>query len=114
MPGNPYNGRMLATVLPEIEAQIGAPLARVVADRVSRGHNAAPGMRFKVYVSGQRRAVTDAIRREVRRRSAVEAVIGHAKAKHRMGRNFLKAPTATPQTPSSPPTATTSEGSSTG
>jgi transposase, IS5 family len=91
MPGNPCDGRRtLATALPEIEAQIGAPLAHVVADRVSRGHNAAPGMRFKVYVSGQRRAVTDAIRRELRRRSAVEAVIGHAKTEHRMGRNFLK------------------------
>jgi hypothetical protein len=28
---NPYDGRTLATVLPEIEAQIGAPLARVAA-----------------------------------------------------------------------------------
>jgi IS5 family transposase len=90
MPGNPYDGRTLSTVLPEIEAQIGAPLARVVADRGSRDHNAAPGMRFKVYVSGQRRAVTDAIRRELRGRSAVEPVIGHAKAEHRIGRNFLK------------------------
>ena len=47
-------------------------------------------MRFKVYIAGQRRRVTDAIKRELRRRSAVEPVIGHAKAEHRMGRNFLK------------------------
>jgi len=33
MPGNPYDGHTLAAVLPEIEAQIGAPLTRVVADR---------------------------------------------------------------------------------
>ena len=26
VPGNPYDGHTLATVLPEIEAQIGAPL----------------------------------------------------------------------------------------
>ncbi len=49
-------------------------------------------MRFKIYISGQRRGVTDAIKRELRRRSAVEPVIGHAKAEHRMGRNFLKGP----------------------
>jgi IS5 family transposase len=49
-------------------------------------------MRFKVYLSGQRRGVTDAIKRELRRRSAIEPVIGHAKAEHRMGRNFLKGP----------------------
>ena len=90
MPGNPYDGHTLATVLPEIEAQIGAPLTRIVADRGYRGHNAPPDMRFKIYISGQRRGVTDAIKRELRRRSAVEPVIGHAKAEHRMGRNFLK------------------------
>ena len=90
LPGNPYDGHTLATVLPEIEAQIGAPLTRVVADRGYRGHNAPPDMRFKVYISGQKRGVTDAIKRELRRRSAVEPVIGHAKADHRMGRNFLK------------------------
>ena len=36
------------------------------------------------------RAATGAIRRELRRRSAVEPVIGHAKVEHRMGRNFLE------------------------
>jgi len=90
LPGNPYDGHTLATVLPEIEAQIGAPLTRVVADRGYRGHNAPPHMRFKVYIAGQRRRVTEAIKRELRRRPAVEPVIGHAKAEHRLGRNFLK------------------------
>jgi IS5 family transposase len=65
-------------------------LTRVVADRGYRGHNAPPDLKFRVYVSGQRRSVTDAIKRELRRRSAVEPVIGHAKAEHRLGRNFLK------------------------
>ena len=43
----------------------------------------------QVYISGQKRRVTDAIKRELRRRSAVEPVIGHLKTDHRMGRNFL-------------------------
>jgi IS5 family transposase len=34
--------------------------------------------------------VTEAIKRDLRRRSAVEPVIGHAKGEHCMGRNFLK------------------------
>jgi IS5 family transposase len=89
LPGNPYDGHTLATVIPEIETQIGASLARIVADRGYRGHNAPPDHRFKVYISGQRRRVTQAIKRELRRRSAVEPVIGHAKAEHRMGRNYL-------------------------
>ena len=90
LPGNPYDGHTLEAVLPEIETQIGASLARIVADRGYRGHNAPPDHKMKVYVSGQRRGVTEAIRRDLRRRSAVEPVIGHAKGEHRMGRNFLK------------------------
>ena len=90
LPGNPYDGHTLIEVIPEMQAQIGANLARIVADRGYRGHNAPPDQRFKVYISGQRRGVTDAIKRDLRRRSAVEPVIGHAKGEHRMGRNFLK------------------------
>ena len=36
------------------------------------------------------RRVTAPIRREMKRRAAVEPVIGHTKAEHRMGRNYLK------------------------
>lgn len=36
------------------------------------------------------RRVTAAIRREMKRRAAVEPVIGHLKAEHRMDRNYLK------------------------
>jgi IS5 family transposase len=75
-------------VIPEIETQVGANLARIVADRGYRGHNAPPEHKFKVYISGQRRGVTKTIKRELRRRPAVEPVIGHAKAEHRMGRSW--------------------------
>ena len=54
-----------------------------------RGHNAPPEHRFRVYISGQKRRVTAAIKRELRRRSAVEPCIGHLKAEHRLGRNHL-------------------------
>ena len=90
LPGAPYDGHTLVTVIPEIEAQLGASLARIVADRGYRGHNAPPDHKMKVYISGQKRGVTEAIKRDLRRRSAIEPVIGHAKSEHRMGRNFLK------------------------
>ena len=66
-----------------------ANLSRIVADRGYRGHNAPPDHKFKVYISGQRHRVTETIKRELRRHSAVEPVIGHAKAEHRMGRSYL-------------------------
>ena len=45
---------------------------------------------MKVSISGQKRGLTEAVKRDLRRRSAVEPVIGHAKAEHRMGCNFLR------------------------
>ena len=45
---------------------------------------------MRVYRSGQRRGVHGAIKKELRRRSAIEAVIGHLKTDGHMGRNFLK------------------------
>ena len=64
-------------------------MPRIIADAGYRGHNAPSAYRFKVYTAGQKRRVTEAIKREMRRRSAIEPVIGHAKAEHRMGRNHL-------------------------
>jgi IS5 family transposase len=89
LPGNPYDGHTLGAVIPEIEQQIGASLTRVIADAGYRGHNAPPGHRLRVYTAGQKRRVTERIKRELRRRSAVEPVIGHLKAEHRMDRNYL-------------------------
>jgi transposase, IS5 family len=89
LPGNPYDGHTLEAVIPDIETQLGVSLSRIVGDRGYRGHNAPPDHRFKVYISGQKRRVTEQIKRELRRRSAVEPVIGHTKSEHRMGRNYL-------------------------
>ena len=89
LPGNPYDGHTLAAVLPDIESTIGAGLERIVTDAGYKGHNAPKHQRFKVYVAGQKRGLTAAIKRAFRRRSAVEPTIGHLKNEHRMGRNHL-------------------------
>ena len=89
LPGNPYDGHTLATVIPEMEALIGNAIDRILADKGYRGHNAPPDYRFRVFTSGQKRRMTPKIKRELRRRSAVEPVIGHLKSEHRMGQNYL-------------------------
>jgi IS5 family transposase len=89
LPGNPYDGHTLATVIPDMEALVGNTIARILADRGYRGHNAPPDYKFRVFISGQKRGVTPSIKRALRRRAAVEPVIGHLKAEHRMGRNYL-------------------------
>ena len=89
LPGNPYDGHTLDTILPDIEATTGVALKRAILDAGYRGHNAPPQYRFKVYTQGQKRGMTAQIKRLFRRRAAVEPVIGHAKDEHRMGRNYL-------------------------
>jgi IS5 family transposase len=89
LPGNPYDGHTLAAVVPDIESTIGAELDRIVTDAGYKGHNAPKDKRFKLYVAGQKRGLTAAIKRAFRRRSAVEPTIGHLKNEHRMGRNRL-------------------------
>jgi IS5 family transposase len=89
LPGNPYDGHTLAEIIPEMEVMIGNGLDRILADAGYRGHNAPLSHKFKVYTSGQKRRMTPAIKREMRRRAAIEPVIGHIKTEHRMGRNYL-------------------------
>lgn len=89
LPGKPYDGHTLGTVIPEIEQQVGVSLKRILCDAGYKGHNAPEEHRFKVYTAGQKRKMTDAIKREMRRRPAIEPLIGHAKSDHRMGRNHL-------------------------
>ena len=89
LPGNPYDGHTLATVIPQMQALIGNVLDRCITDAGYRGHNAPPDHKFKVYTSGQKRRLTPQIKREFKRRAAIEPVIGHLKEHHRMGRNHL-------------------------
>jgi IS5 family transposase len=89
LPGNPYDGHTLATVIPAITRQIGVNLRRVITDAGYRGHNAPAVTGMGVFTAGQKRGVTDQIKRELHRRAAVEPVIGHLKDGHRMDRNFL-------------------------
>jgi IS5 family transposase len=86
--GNPYDGHTLGPVIADLEKLTGVAARRIHADKGYRGHNHPD--RFKVWITGQVRRVTKAIRREMRRRAAVEPVIGHLKEDHRMGRNHLK------------------------
>jgi IS5 family transposase len=86
--GNPFDGHTLRPVVAELEALTGVETRRIHVDRGYRGHNHP--QKFRVWITGQVRRVTRSIRREMKRRAAVEPVIGQLKAEHRMGRNYLK------------------------
>jgi IS5 family transposase len=86
LPGNPYDGHTLAAGIAQAERITGVGIERAYVDRGYRGHDAD---RARVFVSGQKRGVTPTIRRERRRRAAIEPVIGHMKSDGHLGRNFL-------------------------
>jgi IS5 family transposase len=63
-------------------------IERAYVDKGYRGHDAQNPHR--IFISGQKRGVFGAIKRELRRRSAIEPVIGHTKAEGHLGRCYLK------------------------
>src|SRR6187397_3601437 len=88
LPGNPYDGHTLAAVIADTERLTGCEIERAYVDKGYRGHNTTNPRR--VFISGQKRGVFGAIKRELRRRSAIEAVIGHMKNDGHLGRCYLK------------------------
>jgi IS5 family transposase len=89
LPGNPYDGHTLSTVIPHVEKVVGNEIKRIIADKGYRGHGAPRPYDMRIYVSEQKRGVTTVIKRDLRRRPAVEPLIGHMKNEHRMDRNYL-------------------------
>jgi IS5 family transposase len=77
LPGNPYDGHTLEEAK-NTERLTGCSIERAYVDKGYCGHNASSPHR--VFISGQKRGVFGAIKRELRRRSAIEPVIGHMKA----------------------------------
>ena len=55
LPGNPYDGHTLATVIPAMDDMIGNTIERLLADAGYRGHNAPTDYKFRIYTSGQKR-----------------------------------------------------------
>ena len=88
LPGNPYDGHTLRNVIEDTQTLTGCEIERAYVDKGYRGHNAQNPRR--VFISGQKRGVFGVIRRELRRRAAIEPVIGHMKAEGHLGRCYLK------------------------
>ena len=88
LPGAPYDGHTLGPVIDDTERLTGRAIERAFVDKGYRGHDTTNPQR--VFISGQKRGVFGTIKRQLRRRSAIEAVIGHLKNDGHLGRCFLK------------------------
>src|SRR5215467_6370594 len=88
LPGNPYDGHTLNDAIEGAQRLTGLQIERAFVDKGYRGHD-APNPR-RVFISGQKRGVFGVIKRELRRRSAIEPLIGHMKEEGHLGRCHLK------------------------
>ena len=85
--GNPYDGHTLKEALDQYAQDMGVKPKRVYVDKGYRGHD--PSLKLNVFKSGQKRLAPQ-IKKEMKRRSVIEAVIGHLKNDGHLGRNYLK------------------------
>jgi len=87
LPGNPYDGHTLKASLEQVERLTGRLPKEAYVDRGYKGHGVND---TDVWIAGARRGVTPSIKKKLKRRNAVEPVIGHMKNDGRLGRSFLK------------------------
>jgi IS5 family transposase len=86
-PGNPYDGHTLRQALEQVAILTDKRPDLAVVDRGYRGHAET---RTRVLISGTRRGLTPKLIADLRRRSAIEAEIGHMKTDGRLSRCPLK------------------------
>ena len=86
-PGNPYDGHTLSAQLDQVERITGTKPEQVFVDRGYRGHGVTDS---QIFISGQKRGVNAQLKRLLKRRQAIEPVIGHLKNDGLLGRNYLK------------------------
>ena len=86
-PGNPYDGHTLNEALEQVEILTDQRPDLAVVDRGYRGHGVEA---TRVLISGTRRGLTPKLIADLRRRSAIEAEIGHMKTDGRLTRCPLK------------------------
>lgn len=87
--GNPYDGHTLRGACAQVAKLTGVKPAEAFVDKGYRGAKHHPAD-VQVYISG--RKLSGTLKRLLRRRSAIEPVIGHLKQDHRMQRNYLRGP----------------------
>jgi IS5 family transposase len=87
LPGNPYDGHTLSGQIKQIERLTGVAVERAYVDRGYRGHKHSGDA--QVYIAHTRGITSPTIKRELRRRNAIEPIIGHTKSDGLLERNHL-------------------------
>ena len=88
LPGNPYDGHTLHAAVKQVEILTQRQPKEVFVDLGYRGATLPAGV--KLYHRKLKRGITARLKRDIRRRSAIEPMIGHMKNDGRLRRNWLK------------------------
>jgi len=88
LPGNPYDGHTLKEALDQVEKITGVRPENGYVDLGYRKHGET---QTNIHIARTKAAQrTYALRKDMKRRNAVEPVIGHLKSDGHLGRNYLK------------------------
>ncbi len=90
--GNPYDGHTLGNILSiaeKIVGNFGTKIKEVVVDLGFRGHNYEGDAKVHI-VKRKLKGLPASFKKFLKRRSAIEAAIGHMKRDTRLGKNYLK------------------------
>ncbi|MFZ4405269.1 MAG: IS5 family transposase [Pseudobdellovibrionaceae bacterium] len=87
--GNPFDGHTVDTALNQAEKIIGKCPSNLFMDKGYRGADIG-NHTVKVNIAGSKRAKDKSTLKKLKRRSAIEPIIGHMKFSNRMDRNYLK------------------------
>jgi IS5 family transposase len=86
---NPYDGHTLSATIARSESNTQIQVEEVYVDRGYRGHDYV-GLASIFKQDSKLKNLTRAIKKKLKRRSAIEPTIGHVKSDNRMDRNYLK------------------------
>jgi len=87
--GTPYDGHTLDDAISQAERLCNFKASEVYVDRGYRGHNYTGSATIHIVCKGMKK-LKRSLRRWLKRRSAIEPVIGHVKNDGRLGLNYLK------------------------
>ncbi len=93
LPGNPYDGHTLKAALESSERMTGVAIDSACVDRGYKGHGVESDPlrnHTRIFISGQRKGLTKSLKKQLKRRSAIEPMIGHMKQEGKLGLCRLK------------------------
>lgn len=88
--GNPYDGHILSSSIKQVERLTDWQVKEAFVDLGYRGHDYQGEAQINIVNFRTMKKKTRSVKRWLKRRSAIEPIIGHVKSDNGMGRNRLK------------------------